>query len=88
MRKLRLYTGSLVVFGILWLAAPCAAFSQDVERYTLDQAVALVKKTFGGQVLKAESTERDGRLVHQIRVLTEDGRVRTFTVDANDGLIP
>ncbi|MDP6674566.1 MAG: PepSY domain-containing protein [Gammaproteobacteria bacterium] len=64
-----------------------AAFSQGSERYTLDQAVALVKKTFGGQVLKATSTEQEGRHVYQIRVLTEDGRVRTFTVDALDGQV-
>ena len=85
MRKLRLYACLLVVLGTLSLAAPSVAFSRD--DYTLDEAVALVKDAFGGQVLKATSTERDGRLVHRIRILTDDGRVRTFVVDAQDGLV-
>lgn len=87
MKNFRLYPCFIVALVTLWLVAPNAAFSRDDERYTLDQAVALVKKTFGGQVLKATSTERDGRLRHQIRILTDDGRVRTFTVDARDGLV-
>jgi len=87
MRKIRFYPCLIVVLVTLWLAAPSAAFSRDGERYTLDHAVTLVKQTFGGQVLKATSIERDGRLVHQIRILTEDGHVRTFTVDAQDGLV-
>ena len=86
MRNFRSIACLLVVMGTISLAAPSVAFSRD--DYTLDEAVALVKETFGGQVLKATSTERSGRLVHRIRILTDDGRVRTFIVDAQDGLVP
>jgi len=88
MRKLRLYPCLMVALVTLWLAAPSVVLSRDGERYTLDQAVTLVKQTYGGQVLKATSTERGGRRLYKIRVLTEDGHVHTFTVDARDGLVP
>ncbi len=87
MRKLRGYVCLIVAAGILWLAAAGAALSHDDEPYSLDQAVVLVKKKFGGKVLKAASTERRGRRVHHIRVLTNDGHVRTFTVDAENGVV-
>ncbi len=87
MRKFHLYICSMAILGMLWLAVPGPAFSRDGPRYTLDQAVMLVRKVFGGQVLKATASEHDGRLVYRIRILTEDGRVRTFTVDARDGLV-
>ncbi|HJP37657.1 MAG: PepSY domain-containing protein [Gammaproteobacteria bacterium] len=87
MNKFRFYLCLSVVCGVMWLTTPNPAFSRDRERYTLDQAVALVKNSFGGQVLKAILTEQDGRQVYRIRVLTEDGRVRTFSVDAQDGLV-
>ncbi len=88
MRKLWLSACVISVFGALFLGSPNAAFSQHDEGYTLDEAVAVVKKAVGGQVLKAESIESEGRLTHRIRVLTEGGRVRTFVVDAQDGLVP
>jgi uncharacterized membrane protein YkoI len=38
-------------------------------------------------VLRAETKRDKGRTVHRIRVLTEDGRVRTWHVDAETGRI-
>lgn len=87
MKKLRGYVCLVVVAGAVWLASPDMAWSHDDEPYSLDQAVVLVKKKFGGKVLKAASTERRGRRVHRIRVLTEDGHVRTFSVDAENGSV-
>ncbi len=87
MRKLRLYTCLMLLLAMLWLAVPGIAVSRDGERYTLDQAISLVRDTFGGTVLKATPTEHDDRLIYKIRILTEDGRVRTIKVDAQDGLV-
>ncbi len=87
MRKLALYSCLVMILGALLLVASGKECLADSEHYSLDQAVALVKKTFGGQVLKATSGENEGRRIYRVRVLTEDGRVRTFTVDAQDGLV-
>jgi len=55
-------------------------------RYSLDDAVALVKEQIGGRVLRAETTLREDRTVYQIRIITDDGRVRTIDVDAQNGI--
>lgn len=52
---------------------------------TLDEAVAQVQEQTGGRVLSAETQEHEGRLVHRIRVLIEDQRVRHILVDAATG---
>jgi uncharacterized membrane protein YkoI len=58
----------------------------DSPRYSLDDAVALVKEKIGGKILRAETLQRDNRTVYQVRVITDDGRVRTISVDAQDGI--
>jgi len=55
-------------------------------RYSLDDAVALVKEKIGGRVLRAETSQRDNLTVYQIRIITDDGRVRTINVDAQNGI--
>jgi uncharacterized membrane protein YkoI len=55
-------------------------------RYSLDDAVALVKEQLGGRVLRAETSLREDRIVYQIRIITDDGRVRTIDVDAQNGI--
>jgi uncharacterized membrane protein YkoI len=52
---------------------------------SLEQAVRRIEAETGGRVLSADSEYRDGRLVHRIKVLTADRRVRTYTVDAGGG---
>ena len=54
--------------------------------YTLDEAVALVKKKIGGRVVRAETTQKDERTIYEIRILSDDGRVRTIDVDMHDGI--
>jgi len=51
----------------------------------LAEATRMVRDATGGQVLRAETKRDKGRAVHRIRVLTEDGRVRTWHVDAETG---
>jgi uncharacterized membrane protein YkoI len=47
----------------------------------------MVRDRTGGQVLRAETKRDKGRTVHRIRILTEDGRVQTWHVDAETGRI-
>jgi uncharacterized membrane protein YkoI len=51
----------------------------------LDSAVARIRKQTGGRVLAAETRFIDGRPVHVIRVLTPNGKVRIFQIDAETG---
>ena len=50
-----------------------------------DQAVAMVRARTGGKVLRAERVGEQGRVAYRIRVLTADGRVREYRVDATTG---
>ncbi len=47
---------------------------------TLAQAIEQVKRQYKGRIVGAETTIKGNREVHRIRVLTEDGKVRTVTV--------
>ena len=58
----------------------------DSPRYSLDDAITLVKEKIGGRVLRAEILHRDNLTVYQIRIITDDGRVRTINVDAQNGI--
>ena len=59
----------------------------QAPKFSLDQAVAKVRRLYGGTVIKAETKNQGGRPVHRIKILTEDGKVRTVRVDGNDGRI-
>ena len=54
-------------------------------RVSLDQAVSMVRRSTGGRVIKANTSWRNGRPVHNIRVLLENNRVRTIRIDAVSG---
>lgn len=51
----------------------------------LDTAVARIRKQTGGRVLAAETRFIDGRPVHVIRILTPQGKVRNYQIDARTG---
>ncbi len=77
------------VVGVFLTLALCAlnpAFGQAGDmKYSLDDAVKMVRERTGGEVVRAETREQSGRLVHRIRIMTKDGRVRTFNIDARTG---
>lgn len=82
--------GSIVLLAAGPLPAQPASSSelrvaQATEKVSLAQATRMVQERTGGQVLRAETKRDKGRAVHRIRVLTEDGRVRTVHVDAETG---
>ena len=49
---------------------------------SLDEAVARVKQQTKGRILTAETTQREGKPVHRIKVLLPNGSVRVMYVDA------
>lgn len=47
---------------------------------TLDQAVEQVRRQYNGRIVSAETTVSGGRETHVIKVLTDDGKVKTVRV--------
>lgn len=60
------------------LAAPQVAISKDA-------AVAMVRERTGGKVVRADRREEGGQVTYRVRVVTADGRVREYRVDAITG---
>ena len=52
---------------------------------SLDEAVSMVRKRYGGRVINADTRKDNGRRVHVIKILSDGGRVRTVKVDAQSG---
>jgi len=52
---------------------------------SLDWAISRVRERIGARVLSAKTLEKEGTRVHQIRVITDRGRVRRFRIDADTG---
>lgn len=82
-----LMLGGMHAPGATAAAAGLPRLAQASEGVSLAEATRMVRERTGGQVLRAETKRDKGRTVHRIRVLTEDGRVRTWHVDAESGRI-
>jgi uncharacterized membrane protein YkoI len=54
---------------------------------SLDEAVSIVRARYPGKVIRAETHGSDDHPVHQIRVLSPEGRVYTVRVDGLTGRI-
>ena len=54
---------------------------------TLEEAIEIAIKRYGGQATRSETVEREGQLVHEVRLLGEDGSVRTVRIDPDTGAI-
>lgn len=70
---------TLISAVLLALAPPAWA---DVTR---DDAAASAQQLSGGRVLAVEKTERDGRAVWRVKVLTPQGEVKVILVDVASG---
>ena len=57
----------------------------EIDNYSLDNAVSKARKrSKGGRVVRAETGERDGRRIHDIRIY-KDGKVERYRMDAETG---
>ncbi len=61
------------------MVADAAAAKDEIS---LSEAVARVRREYGGRILEAETRGQNGRRVHVIKVLTDEGRVRTVRIPA------
>jgi len=80
-----------VATGLLFLALTMSSsvFAQRpsviIADAGLDDSVSQIRGTTGGRVLSAETRSIDGREVHYIRILSRDGKVSRFRLDAETG---
>jgi len=70
------------IASVLLLLGGTAGAAQD-RRTSLDEAVSDARERYNGKVLSAETHRHNGRETHSVRVLTGDGRVRRYRVDAD-----
>lgn len=78
----------LALAGLLALLAGPASGQAAEGALTLDEAVALVRRESGGRVVDSVTRRNaTGRVVYEVRVLSRDGRVRTWRVDAATGRV-
>ncbi len=67
--------------------APTAVVAQRAG-VTLDQAIRIASERYPGRVVRAETTTRGGRRVHEVRILMEgegNARMRIVRIDAESG---
>ena len=88
----------LALLSLLAAGAPLAGQAQElIDRrqkhdrqietagMSLDQAVEMAQRRFRAKAVKAETVESGGKRVHQIRLLSAEGKVWTVRVDAESG---
>ncbi len=51
----------------------------------LDATVEKIRKETGGRVLHAETLNNQGNREHRVRIITDQGKVRRYRVDAGSG---
>jgi hypothetical protein len=52
---------------------------------SLAQATSMAQSRYQGRVVRAEAVQMGDRVVYEIRILGDDGRVRTVRIDAQTG---
>ena len=65
--------------------APVKAFAAQRGGISLGQATAMARSRYPGRVVRAEMVTIGERVVYEIRILGDDGRVRTVRIDAQTG---
>lgn len=71
----------MTLISALLLAIAMPAWAQ-VSR---DDAATTAQQASGGRVLAVEKTERDGRPVWRVKVLTPQGEVKVILIDVASG---
>ena len=62
---------------------------QRVAQTTINesQAIQIALRSLPGKALSAQLSDENGRKVYKVKILSNDGRVRTVNVDAENGRI-
>lgn len=91
--KMLLVPAILLGTGAVWAQNPPSKPASEPARTerernpeggSLPDSVRRVERQTGGEVLRAEPMQRDGREVYRLKVLTADGRVRVLQEDPKD----
>jgi hypothetical protein len=74
--------------GASFAPEDCAT-ARTVQRggVSLSQATAIAQSRVPGRVVSAKTVMAGDRVIHEIRILGDDGRVRTVRVDAQTGAV-
>lgn len=77
----RTFRNTLILLLALLFATP-PLLARDAS--SLDNAVRQAREKSNGRVISAETREKNGRQYYNIRILTNDGKVRRYRFDAGD----
>jgi uncharacterized membrane protein YkoI len=80
---------ALLVAVSVFVQMPDANAQETLVREGLsqDEAVAMVREQTDGKVVRVDRKVEGGSVVYRVRVLTPDGRLREYRVDAATGAI-
>lgn len=92
----RLDRRSLLVAGLIWVAATGVAWADDDgddhdrarravsegKALPLTDILAMLRPSLDGEVIEVELEQKGGRLLYELKVLSPAGRVREIYVDA------
>ena len=70
----------IIVSLLLTLSQPVAAKSMNIK-----QAVEVAKRQYGGKVLGAKDYQKGKQRYFKIKMLLDNGRVKTLYINANNG---
>jgi len=57
------------------------------RQLTLGEAISIAQSRYPGRVVRAQTIQQGNGAVHEIRIIGNDGRVHTVTVDARTGAV-
>jgi Peptidase propeptide and YPEB domain len=67
--------------------SPFLAQLPQRRQLTLAEAITLAQSRYPGRVVRAQTIQQGNGAVHEIRIIGNDGRVHTVTVDARTGTV-
>lgn len=83
-----------LVTAVLLLMQPAVTLAQPredravpMQRVSLDQAVDIAQRQVSGRVIGADTRSHRGRIVHEVRILDDSGRLHIVRVDGESGRI-
>lgn len=86
--------GAPLILGTLALTSPSLTASgltpwtlAQASQVSASEAARIVQEHFGGRVLNVDTRVREGRPVYRVKILQDNGRIRSVLVDPQSGRI-
>lgn len=89
MKQSHLLTALIFICGFsisISHAASSNIFSETLlaqNSSSLNKAAQTIKQQTGGRVISAKTVNKNGRVVHKIKILLPSGKIQIFSVNAN-----